>query len=48
MQGVKGYGLGVSYTLAENLVAGVEYYDLTDKITGQKGKTVWTQLTHYF
>ena len=48
MQGVKGYGLGVSYTLAKDLVAGVEYYDLTDKVTGQKGKTVWTQLTHYF
>ncbi|WP_094605563.1 Beta-barrel assembly-enhancing protease [Sporomusa silvacetica DSM 10669] len=48
MQGVKGYGVGVSYTLAKDLVAGVEYYDLSDKISGEKGRTVWTQLTHYF
>lgn len=48
MQGVKGYGVGLNYTVAKDLVAGVEYYDLADKITGEKGKTVWTQLTHYF
>ena len=48
MQGFRGYGLGMSYTLAENLVAGVEYYDLKDKISGEKGTTWWNQLTHYF
>jgi tetratricopeptide (TPR) repeat protein len=48
MQGLKGYGAGVSYALAKDLVAGVEYYDLSDKVTGEKGKTIWTQLTHYF
>ncbi|CQR74891.1 outer membrane protein PgaA [Sporomusa ovata DSM 2662] len=48
MQGLKGYGVGVSYALAKDLVAGVEYYDLADKVTGEKGKTIWTQLTHYF
>lgn len=48
MQGFKGYGLGVNYTLAENLVAGLEYYALTDKISGEKGKTWWSQITQYF
>lgn len=46
--GFKGYGLGMSYTLAENLVAGTEYYGLTDKISGEKGNTWWNQITRYF
>ncbi|SDD97841.1 tetratricopeptide repeat protein [Sporomusa acidovorans] len=48
MEGMKGYGVGVNYTLAQNLVLGVEYYDLTDKVSGEKGKTLWGQVTHYF
>lgn len=48
MQGVKGYGLGVNYTVAKDYVVGIEYYNLKDKISGEKGKTFWTQLTHYF
>lgn len=48
MQGMKGYGLGISYTLAKDLVASVEYYNLSDKVTGEKGKTVWSQVTKYF
>ena len=48
MQGFKGYGLGVNYTLAENFIVGLEYYDLKDKITGEKGETWWNQLTYYF
>ncbi len=48
MQGFKGYGAGVEYTVYENLVAGLEYYDLEDKVTGEKGQTVWTQVTYYF
>lgn len=48
MQGFKGYGLGVNYTLRENVVTGIEYYGLTDKTTGEKGDTWWSQITHYF
>lgn len=48
MQGFKGYGLGVNYTLSENFVAGIEYYELTDKISREKGRTWWSQLTRYF
>lgn len=48
MNGFRGYGVGVSYTLADNLVAGSEYYNLTDKISGEKGTSWWNQLTHYF
>lgn len=48
MQGFKGYGLGMSYTLAENFVAGIEYYDLRDKTSGEKAETWWNQITHYF
>lgn len=48
MNGFRGYGVGISYTLADNLVAGTEYYNLTDKISGEKGTSWWNQLTHYF
>lgn len=48
MEGFKGYGLGINYTLAKNVVAGIEYYNLTDKISGRKGDTLWNQVTHYF
>jgi len=48
MQGMKGYGLGLNYTFAKDIVGGIEYYDLTDKISGAKGKTLWTQVTYYF
>ncbi|SDN37497.1 hypothetical protein SAMN04488502_1244 [Dendrosporobacter quercicolus] len=48
MQGFKGYGLGLNHTVVENLVAGIEYYDLADKVTGRRGQTWWGQLTHYF
>lgn len=48
MQGLKGYGLGMYYTLAKDLVGGIEYYDLKDKVAGDKGKTMWLQVTHYF
>lgn len=48
MQGFKGYGLGVDYTVAENFIAGIEYYDQTDKISGEKAETWWSRLTRYF
>nr|WP_255711614.1 S-layer protein [Pelosinus baikalensis] len=48
MQGFKGYGVGMNYALKENLVAGIEYYRLSDKISKDKGDTWWSQLTYYF
>jgi hypothetical protein len=48
MQGFKGYGVGVNYTFAENLVGGIEHYNLEDKITGEKGETWWSYVTRYF
>ncbi len=48
MRGFRGYGLGMHYALAPEVVAGIEYYNLTDKISGAKGETCWSQLTYYF
>ncbi|CUH97625.1 putative secreted protein [Propionispora sp. 2/2-37] len=48
MQGFKGYGLGMHYTLAENFVGGLEYYNLTDKMLGRQGDTWWSQVSYYF
>lgn len=48
MQGFKGYGMGMYYTLAKDLVGGVEYYRLTDRVSGETAKTLWMQVTHYF
>ncbi len=43
--GLKGYGVGVDYTVAKNMVAGVQYFDLKDKDLGDaKHKTLWSQL----
>lgn len=48
MKGFTGYGVGMSYTFAPNLVGGIEYYDLEDKFTGKKGNTWWNHVTCYF
>lgn len=48
MNGFSGWGAMAYYTLAENWLLGLEYYDLKDKTTGEKGKTVWAQLSWYF
>ena len=43
--GLKGYGIGVDYTVAKNMVAGIQYFDLKDKDLGDaKHKTLWSQL----
>jgi len=43
--GLKGYGVGVDYTVAKNMVAGVQYFDLKDKdLSDTKHKTLWSQL----
>lgn len=46
--GFKGYGVGISYTVAENMIAGTEYYNLSDKDDGSKGNTWWNYVTRYF
>jgi len=48
MEGFKGYGIGVNYTFAENFVAGLEHYNLVDKVTGEDGNTLWSYVTYYF
>lgn len=48
MDGFSGWGTMAYYTLAENLVLGLEYYDLEDKTTSEKGKTVWASLIYGF
>lgn len=48
MDGFSGWGAMFNYTLAEDLVLSLEYYDLKDKTTGEKGKTAWAQLSWFF
>lgn len=48
MQGFKGYAVGTHYTLVENVVLGLEYFNLEDKVTGLRGKTLWGSVTYYF
>ena len=48
MDGFKGYCIGAQYALAENTILGIEYYDLRDKITDEKNKTIWTQVIFDF
>jgi len=46
--GLKGFGVGVDYTIAKNMVAGIQYFDLKDKDNFEDGnlkhKTLWSQL----
>jgi hypothetical protein len=44
--GFKGWGAGVDYTLAKNMVAGFQYFDLSAKNTSDdnSAKTLWSQL----
>jgi len=44
MEGFKGYSLVAAYTVAKNMVADVEWYDLKGRETDQRAKTLWTQL----
>jgi len=48
MNGFKGYGLGYSTTLRENLVADFAYYKLEDYVSGNKGNTLWFDLIYTF
>ncbi|MBQ7884080.1 MAG: S-layer homology domain-containing protein [Phascolarctobacterium sp.] len=49
MLGFKGYGLFANYTLAKNIVAQVEYYDLEEKAYDKSEvETLWTQVVFTF
>ncbi len=47
--GFQGWGAGVNYTLAKNMVAGLEYYDLDAKgYATRSTKTLWSELVVTF
>lgn len=48
MHGFKGYGVGMYYTLAPNLVYGLEYYDLKERSSDKNGRTIWNHVSYYF
>jgi hypothetical protein len=47
-EGFKGWSLAGDYTIAKNMVATVEYFDLKGKESDIKGKTLWSQLAVTF
>ena len=47
--GFKGWMVGGNLTVAKNMVAQVEYYDLKDKgTTSDHSKTLWSQMVVTF
>ena len=42
--GFKGWYAAGYVTLAKNMVAGVEYWDMKDRLNDKKAKTLWTEL----
>lgn len=48
MQGFRGYGLGLSYTLRKDLVGALEYDSLKDLLTDSHNNTIWGGITYYF
>lgn len=48
MDGFTGWGSMFYYTLYENLLFSLQYYDLKDKTTSEKSRTVWADLTWGF
>ena len=47
-EGFKGWSIAGDYTIAKNMIATVEYFDLKGKETGAKAKTIWSQLAVTF
>ena len=47
-EGFKGWSIAGDVTVAKNMVATVEYFDLKGKETNGKAKTLWTQLAVTF
>ena len=48
MRGFQGFGVGWYYTLAENIIYGIEYYDLEEKGSGKKGRSLWNHVSLFF
>ncbi|WP_278503163.1 PspA/IM30 family protein [Mitsuokella multacida] len=46
--GMKGIGIGYSYTVAPDLLWNIEYYHLNELDGGKNSNTIWTALTYYF
>lgn len=46
--GFRGFGVGWSYTLKKDLVAGLEYYRLWDLSTSAYSNTIWAYITGFF
>ena len=46
--GFKGFMFGANYTVAKNIVAAVEYYDLEAKIGGVDDQVIWSELVFTF
>ena len=47
-EGYKGFGIGVDYTVAKNIVAAVKYYDLEGKEGSKDNQTIYGQLNFTF
>ena len=43
-QGMKGWYAVAKYTLAKNMIADIEYWDLKNRVTDTKNKTLFTGL----
>ena len=43
-EGFKGWYAKANYAVAKNMVAGVEYWDMKDRLNDKKAKTLWTEL----
>ena len=43
-EGIKGYMGGVNYTVAKNIVADIEYYDLKGRETDNSLKSIWSHM----
>ncbi len=48
LDGFKGYLVGANYAVAKNIVGQVEYYDLKEKESDKKAKTLWSQVVFTF
>ena len=48
LDGFKGYSVAANYTLAKNIVAQVEYYDLEEKEGNRDAETIWSQVVFTF
>lgn len=47
MNGFKGLGFQYQYTVIPNVVLNLEYYNLRELATGDKGRTLWLDVTYF-